>query len=172
MWVGFVGPGVNNRGMDQQTFADETDYRPTMLALLGLQDEYQHEGRVLAEEIAPSALPSGVRENEIAFLELAAALKQINAPLGQLGKDSLKVSTVALNGSDPNDETYTALEGQLADITNARNALAGQMLVLLENAEFNGMPVSEREARPLIIQASLLVAYVHFLAEFTTNAGI
>ena len=167
VWVGLVGPGVNNRGMDNETFADETDYRPTMLALLGLQDEYQHEGRVLAEEILPSALPSGVRENELTFIELAAALKQINAPFGQLGKDSLKISTVALNGSDPEDETYTVLEGQLADITTARNALAGQMLVLLENAEFNGVPVSQREATPLIIQADLLVAYTHLLAEIT-----
>jgi len=101
VWVGFVGPGVSNRGTDSATFADETDYRPTMLALLGLQDEYQHEGRVLAEEIEPSALPSAVRESGAAFVQLAAALKQINAPLGQLGKDSLMVSTVALNGSDP-----------------------------------------------------------------------
>lgn len=171
VWVGFVGPGVSNRGMDQQTFADETDYRPTMLALLGLHDEYQHEGRVLAEEITPSALPSGVRGNESTFIELAAALKQINAPFGQLGKDSLKVSTFALNGSDPNDETYKLLEGQLADITTARNTLANQMLVQLENAEFNGIPVSEREARPLIIQASLLVDYVHLLAVLTGNGA-
>jgi hypothetical protein len=169
VWVGFVGPGVNNRGIDSSTFADETDYRPTMLALVGLADEYQHEGRVLAEEFEPSALPSGVRENGALFVELAAALKQINAPLGELGKDSLKVSTVALNGSDPKDETYKLLEGQLANITIARDALASRMLVQLENAEFNGIPVNEREARPLIVEASLLVAYVHLLAAVSTN---
>ena len=170
VWVGFVGPGVDNRGTDSVTFADETDYRPTMLALLGLKDEYQHEGRVLAEEIEPSALPPAVRESGPAFVQLAAALKQINAPLGQLGKDSLIVSTVALNGSDPNDATYNRLESQLADITVARNAIASQMLVLLENAEFNGQPIRERDAVPLIVQADLLLAYVHLLSEVSTHA--
>jgi hypothetical protein len=90
--------------------------------------------------------------------------------LGQLGKDSLIVSTVALNGSDPNDATYNRLESQLADITVARNAIASQMLVLLENAEFNGQPIRERDAVPLIVQADLLLAYVHLLSEVSTHA--
>ena len=169
VWVGFVGPGVANRGIDNGTFADETDYRPTMLALLGLADEYQHEGRVLAEEIEPWALPNGVRENSSTFVELAAALKQINAPFGQLGKDSLKISTVALNGNDRNDATYNRLERELTNITAARDALAGRMLVLLENAEFSGRPISDRDARPLIEEAFLLVAYTHLLAEVSAK---
>ena len=169
VWVGFVGPGVSNRGMDRVTFADETDYRPTMLALLGLTDEYQHEGRVLAEEIEPWALPIGVRENPTTFVELAAALKQINAPFGDIGKDSLKISTVALNGNDPKDVTYTRLENQLASITIARDAIAGRMLTMLEDAEFNGKPVNNLEARPLIVEALLLVAYVHLLAQVSAK---
>jgi hypothetical protein len=164
-----VGPGIQKRGVDSQTFADETDYRPTMLSLLGLQDDYQHEGRVLSEEFSSSALPRGVGQGRQQFEALAASLKQINAPFGQLGKDTLAISTVALNGSDANDATYTRLESQLTDIGTARDAIAGKMLQLLEAAEFNGQPVTLREAAPLILEADLLLAYTHLLLEVSTN---
>ena len=62
-WMGLVGPGVKVGKMDNVTFADETDYRPTMLSLLGLKDDYQHEGRVLAEEVEPWALPDAVSDD-------------------------------------------------------------------------------------------------------------
>jgi hypothetical protein len=170
VWVGFVGPGVLKRGIDSITFADETDYRPTMLSLVGLQDEYQHEGRVLSEEFSPSALPPGVAKGRQQFEALAAALKQINAPFGQLGKDTLAISTVALNGSDANDATYTRLENELTNIGTARDAIAGQMLQLLEAAEFNGQPINAREALPLILEADLLLATTHVLMQVSTHS--
>jgi len=167
-WLGLVGPGVKTRGVDRWTFADETDYRPTILALTGLQDDYQHEGRVLAEEIEPWALPHGVQEDQDAFVALATAFKQINAPLGQLAKDSLKISTVALESSDTNDATYTRLEREINNITVSRDALANRMLALLEDAEFNGKHISELEALPLISQAYFLLAYTHLIEELST----
>jgi hypothetical protein len=169
VWVGFVGPGIVNRGIDSKTFADETDYRPTMLSLLGLRDEYQHEGRVLSEEISPWALPHAVGQGRQTFEALAAALKQINAPFGQLGKDTLAISTVALNGNDAKDATYTRLENELTKIGADRDAIAARMLHLLEAAEFDGRPISEREAFPLIVQADLLVAYTHLLMQVSTK---
>ena len=169
VWVGFVGPGVQKRGIDSNTFADETDYRPTMLSLLGLQDDYQHEGRVLTEELSSSALPKSLSESKPQFEALAAALKQINAPFGQLGKDTLAISTVALNGSDANDATYTRLENELTNIGNTRDSIAGRMLSLLEGAEFNGQPISVRDAAPLVIEADLLVAYTHLLMQVSTK---
>jgi hypothetical protein len=169
VWVGFVGPGVQNRGIDSRTFADETDYRPTMLSLLGLHDEYQHEGRVLSEELSSWALPRSVGEGRQQFEALAAALKQINAPFGQLGKDTLAISTVALNGNDANDATYTQLEKQLTNIGTTRDAIAGRMLNLLEAAEFDGQPINLREAAPLILEADLLLAYTHLLMQVSTK---
>src|ERR1700722_1006866 len=169
VWVGFVGPGVQNRGIDSNTFADETDYRPTMLSLVGLQDDYQHEGRVLTEELSSSALPRSLSESKPQFEALAAALKQINAPFGQLGKDTLAISTVALNGSDAKDATYTRLENELTNIGANRDAIAGKMLALLEGAEFNGQPISVRDAAPLILEADLLLAYTHLLMQVSTN---
>jgi hypothetical protein len=169
VWVGFVGPGVEKRGIDSRTFADETDYRPTMLSLLGLKDDYQHEGRVLSEELSSWAMPKGASNDRLAFEALGAALKQINAPFGQLGKDTLVISTVALNGSDANDATYTRLENELTGIGNIRDVIAGRMLSLLENAEFSGKSINVRDAAPLILQADLLLAYTHQLMEAATK---
>ena len=49
---GIVGPGVAQRGVDNSTWSDHTDSQPTMLALLGLRDDYTPDGRVLGEVIA------------------------------------------------------------------------------------------------------------------------
>ena len=46
-WVGMVGPGVEKSGSPATSFwSDHTDIRPTMLALLGLKDDYVSDGRV------------------------------------------------------------------------------------------------------------------------------
>src|SRR5262249_23335774 len=94
-WLGMVGPGVEQSGIDNETWSDETDIRPTMLALLGLKDDYLEDGRVLAEDLERSALPKSVKEDE-SFIPLAVAYKQINAPLGALGLATLAISTTAL----------------------------------------------------------------------------
>ncbi len=43
-WIGMVGPGVLNRGVDSTTWTDHVDYRPTMLLLAGIKDSYVHDG--------------------------------------------------------------------------------------------------------------------------------
>ena len=168
-WCGLVGPGIKKRGIDSQTFADETDYRPTILALASLQDDYQHEGRVLAEEFESWALPKGVSHDLGSFVTLAAAMKQINAPLGQLAKDSLKISTVALEGDDPGDNTYTFLEREISTITAVRDDLVSRMLTELEDAEFNNKPVNRIHAAIMADEAYALLAYVHFLEAITAH---
>ena len=55
--MAFVGPGVTARGVDSTTWADETDVRPTMMALLGLHDDYVSDGRVLLEDVSRAFLP-------------------------------------------------------------------------------------------------------------------
>lgn len=135
-WLGMVGPGVKHLGVDGNVWSDHTDTRPTMLELLGLHDDYQHEGRVLFEIIQPSALPEAVRDNLGKLTQLGQSLKQINAPVGTLSLSTLKISTTALESSSPNDSTYTQLENQLLQIAQSRNVLADQMLNILETAEF------------------------------------
>lgn len=98
-------------------------------------------------------------ESQLQFAALAAALKQINATFGQLGKDTLVISTVALNGSDADDATYTRLENELTNVGATRDDIVGRMLTLLESAEFNGQPINARDAAPLILEADLLLEH-------------
>ena len=53
---GFVGPGVRNLG-ETSLWTDHADVRPTMLSLLGLTDDYSHDGVVVPTYLADSALP-------------------------------------------------------------------------------------------------------------------
>lgn len=137
-WLGMVGPGVQHLGIDNNVWSDHTDTRPTMMQLLGLKDDYSHDGRVLYEVLNPSVLPPVIRNNLGLFVALAQVYKQINAPVGQLGLASLQVSTVALESNAPNDSTYTSLEAQLSALTTSRNAIASQIIAFLEAAEFGG----------------------------------
>jgi hypothetical protein len=164
IWLGMVGPGVDQAGVDRVTWSDHTDIRPTMLTLLGLTDDYQHEGRALTEELTGWAEPSAVKKGGN-FVALAQALKQINAPVGPLALASLHASTVALESGDMNsDATYTSIESQLASFTSQRDALAAQILALLEAAEFNNQPIPDQQAANLIQQAQALLSNVQDFA--------
>jgi hypothetical protein len=159
-WLGMVGPGVRKNGVDDDTWSDHTDIRPTMLFLLGLQDDYQHDGRVLVEDLHHNLLPTPLREDEVNFRILAQLYKLINAPVNELGLDSLKASTSALGGDDA---TYSQVESQLNSITSQRNALAGKMIQQLEDAEFNGKSLDWRKTWSETIQALQLLDRVEDL---------
>jgi len=135
-WLGMVGPGVKQLGVDHSVWSDHTDIRPTMLELLGLRDDYQHEGRVLFETLKVSALPITARPHLNSLISLGQLFKQIDAPLGALGLQTLAISTKALESNSANDQTYIDLENQLTATTQARNAVANQIIALLETAEF------------------------------------
>jgi len=162
-WLGIVGPGVQARGVDADTWSDHTDIRPTMLMLANFKDDYLHDGRALVEDLDGSVLPPGL-SNESAFLALSAVYKQINAPVAELGLDSLTISTKALESNDKGDKTYVSLEQQLMKFTSRRNTLANQIKHLLENAEFKGKPLDDITVNDLINQANVLLTDVHNLA--------
>jgi hypothetical protein len=154
-WLGIVGPGVQAMGSFGDVFSDHTDIRPTILSLARLTDDYAHDGRVLFEALNDGVLPKSVRDHLDLVSELAEAYKQINAPLGKLGRKTLTgISTQALTGDDA---TYSALEAQIVDLTNKRNNIASQMIAILENAFFNGQQVDEGAAHKLIKQAEDLL---------------
>src|SRR5215472_5992623 len=108
------------------------------------------------------ALPASVSANADEFTALAQAFKAIDAPVGPLGLASLRVSTRALAGSDA---TYSNLENKLSGVTSIRDLLAGQILDQLENAEFNGQPLSQNKAQVLIDESYQLLDYVQNLAQ-------
>ena len=158
-WIGYVGPGITNRGTDSTTWSDHTDVRPTMLWLLGLQDSYIHDGRVIVEAI-DSLLLTGPLSTNTAFQNLATIYKQINAPFGQLANDTLVISTAALASTTTNDAMYTALRGKIAAWTNLRDTIAGKMRAVLSGAAFSGQTINEPRATQYISLAQGLLAEV------------
>ena len=156
-WLGFVGPGVAGRGQDSETWADHADVRPTILALVGLQDPYVHDGRALFEVMAENARPVRLRGHRETLASFVDVYKQINAPFGQLAQDSLTVSTAALVSETPNDATYAALQGKIAGWTARRDTLADQAKGLLDGATFRDQKIDEVDARRLISDARTLL---------------
>jgi hypothetical protein len=167
-FLGLVGPGVAANGVDNSVWSDHVDIRPTMLVLTGLRDDYQDDGRALVEEFNQWALPKGVSKSgdhfDNEFVELARAYKQINAPNGDLGRTSLRISTRALaSGTPGSDSRYVQLENAISNITLARDVLAAQMLQQLQDAEFNGKQINEEQERRLTFQADVLLGLVHLI---------
>jgi hypothetical protein len=157
IWLGLVGPGLKNSGQDDRTWSDHTDVRPTMLSLLGLHDSYVHDGRVLTEAVEEHAYPVRLHGHTRMLRELASLYKQINAPFGRLGMDSLKVSTAALASNTPSDGLYTALTDKIINWTDRRDALAAEMKALLQGAAFYDQFFDEVRARHLINHAEALL---------------
>jgi hypothetical protein len=165
IWLGIVGPGVSNLGQDDRTWSDHTDVRPTMLALLGLRDTYIHDGRVLTETIDKHVQPGRLRDHTHALKKFANIYKQINAPFGQLGIDSLKVSTAALaSGDSANDDIYIALTNKIMNWTSERDAIADEMRAMLNAAAFNDEFFNEVRGTQLTAQAEALLEEVRSCA--------
>jgi hypothetical protein len=151
-WLGFVGPGVRRQG-DTDVWTDHTDVRPTMLALLGLQDDYVHDGRAISESLQPWALPRTVREHSSSVFVLSQVYKQLNAAFGVFAKDMLVASTNALSaGTASNDTTYARIEAGIQDLTTQRDALATQIKTVLDGATFKGRAIDEREVQRLSLK--------------------
>ncbi len=92
-WLGMVGPGVTHRGVDGALWSDHTDIQPTMMAALGLRDDYQPDGRVLTELLDRPALAASARSHYSLLVRLGQAYSQIEAPVGAFGLDTLRAST-------------------------------------------------------------------------------
>jgi hypothetical protein len=159
-WLGMVGPGVTNLGIDNTTWSDHTDIRPTLMVLLGLKDDYSHDGRALTEDLDGWARPAATRLNG-GYAKLAVMYKQIDAAVGQFGLVTLMVSTDGINGDN---SLYAQKESQLESLSSQRDKLAGQMIALLEGAEFNGQAITQQQAQPLVAQGQALLGQANALA--------
>jgi hypothetical protein len=99
------------------------------------------------------------REN---FTELAEVYKQLNAPVGKLGRASLVWSNRSVTGTD---KTYAHYLKRIGEITEERNEIASQIKTVLNNAEFQGQPVGEGNEDGLGHRAKALIDEVTDLAE-------
>jgi len=158
-WLGIVGPGTRKLGVDRKVWSDHVDIRPTIMALTGLRDDYMDQGRVITEIMKGDAGERGGQD----LVRMGAALKQINAPVGQLSLDSLRFATrAALSGTDAADGAYIAADSKIAGWTARRDSLARQMLSLLQRS--GDQEVDSRQAQELTRQAQALLAEVHLAA--------
>jgi hypothetical protein len=183
-WSAFVGPNVAANGIDgpdptqspavtapdgtgtvpafstHGTWADETDVRPTMLALAGLHDDYQTDGRVITEIL--SHTPRALRGTE----PLAACYKQLDASVGTFGTDTLLSESAALaSGSSADDHQYVATEAALRFLADQRDALATSMKTTLSHAAFDGVAPSAGTTLGESIGCNLLLFLAHQLAQ-------
>jgi hypothetical protein len=173
-YIGLVGPGVRNLGLDgwgpaqgpnsagansgqnvvvdennPGPWTDETDIRPTEMYLLGLRDDYEHDGRVITQILADpnSALSApGVTA-------LGACYKQLNSSVGQFGNDTLLADTKAIESSTPGDQLYIGTDKALAGLEKIRDALALQIKGQLEAAAFQDRPIFAAGAETFACQA-------------------
>jgi hypothetical protein len=179
-WLGLVGPGVENLGLDGPdaafgpnsagnaarglttvpqtslfgTWADHTDTRPTLLALVGLHDDYTGDGRVLTEVLTT---PPGAASDPL-FLPLAQCYKHLNSSVGLFGTDVIVADTAALKtGSGANDTPYQTFESKLQSLGAARDKLAGTIKQELWNDEFLGENLPAQAFGNLIGCAGLLL---------------
>jgi hypothetical protein len=161
-WLGIVGPGVRNLGQDDSTWTDHTDWRPTILSLVGLDDSYVHDGRVVVEPLSSWAVPEALRAHHEKLLQLGAVYKQLNAPFGEFSTDVLVASTEALKSGSATDDTgYASIEDQIESLTSARDSLAGQIRTTLDDAAFGGKALDNQQAKAFITQAEDLISQAH-----------
>ena len=158
-YIAMVGPGVRNLGVTNPSdfFSDHVDLRPTFLMLLGLKDDYQHDGRAILEMIDPNILPSSLHAHSETLLRLGQLYKQINAPFGSLSQSTLTVSTYAIQSTSDGDTVYNTLEGKIAAWTSERDNIASQIKLKLEGAEFSGLSINEQQAKQLITDGQSLL---------------
>ena len=158
-FIAMAGPGVRHIGVTQPTdfFTDHVDLRPTMMYLLGLKDDYQHDGRVIMEMVDPNVLPASLHAHTETLLRLGQIYKQINAPFGTLAQSTLIVSNFAIQSESDGDAVYASLEAKIAAWTAERDTLCAQTKQMLEGAEFSGVPINEQAAKAVIDQSQSLL---------------
>jgi hypothetical protein len=158
-WVGMVGPGVVNNGVDgpgpaggneaqdpnstktvpeastQGTWVEETDIRPTLLYLLGLKDDYESDGHVVTPALTN---PNAALQ---ATWDLAKGYDQINSSVGQFATDTLIADTNGLaTGSSSDDTTYEDVQAALHQLADDRDTAAAPIKRVLNNAADGIMP--------------------------------
>ena len=97
--------------------------------------------------------------------KLDAAYKQLTAPFGSVGMDSLKFATAAIRtGSSTDDAAYVAAEAKLGSWLTKRDQIAGQIKSLLNGLAHGGPAPSNATITSLTSAANDLIAEVHAAA--------
>jgi hypothetical protein len=137
-----------------------------MLSLLGMTDSYVMDGRVITQILDNRGRGESRRlsddDHGDTVTELGNVYKQLNAPYGAFGLDTLVASTTAIKSTD--DLVYDSIETKIANLTFARDVLAGTIRSALDDVSFGGGKVDSSQARAWIRQAQSLIDQAHALA--------
>jgi hypothetical protein len=191
-WAGFAGPGVAVKGLvgpDPQhgatatvagqnglptltvpgvgsldTWAEETDIRPTLLSLAGLRDDYLSDGRVLTGILRHRS--DDRRGGQLD--ELATYYKQLNSSVGGFATDALRADSAALASASAGDQTFNRIESRLTQLADQRDALAQQIKTTLTQAEFGHGEPNWFAVGFELARARLLLQQAHDLAASVT----
>jgi hypothetical protein len=166
-WLGYVGATVRHLGQTNSIWTDHPDVRPTMLSILGLRSDYVQDGAPEAQIIRHRSLPRGLRRDARAYELLVSAYKQLDAAVGQFGRDSEIVSTTATESASPGDAVYRGFDHQLAACQTVRDALADRIRSAINDAAFGGGPISPAEAGFLSFRANALIGEMHALSRLS-----
>ena len=149
-WLGMVGPGVRNGGIDDSTWTDHTDIVPTVNALLRLSPDYQPDGRVITQILTPSEARGG---NSESLTELGDLYKQLNAPYGDFAHSLIVAST---NGIKADDGTYLSTEQQIQQLTFQRDRLVQRIKDVLDGSANGHREQLIHDGQTLLGQARML----------------
>jgi hypothetical protein len=152
-WVGMVGPGVEHHNVYDQVWTDHTDVRPTIMTLTGLKDDYETDGRTITEILKGDAMPNTLNGQKLE--RLGAVYKQLDAAFGEFAHNTLLASTSAVKSTD--ETRYESIESQIQSLTSQRDALADQIRTGLNNAEFNGANLDNKQVKDWTKQAEDLI---------------
>jgi hypothetical protein len=172
-WAGVAGPGVANLGTTK-VWTDHPDLRPTLLALLGLQDDYQGDGRVITQILNPGVVNAAMTTST--GTQLGTLLKELNAPVYQssegandgFGTATLVADTEALESNATNDSTYSTVESDIATITGERNQVVGDIEARLASAQ-SGTPIDPSAAATDESNGQCLLTYANALKAYAAN---
>jgi hypothetical protein len=167
-YVGFVGPGVKHLGLDgnqagrgpssagansgQVTVAqthlkgpwvDETDLRPTLMYLVGLRDDYEHDGRVISQILADPNRALSAR----GVAALGECYKQLNSSVGAFAAATPIADTKALESTSNGDATYLHVAAELRALELRRDTLALRIKAELETAAFGDVRIADAAAQ-------------------------
>jgi hypothetical protein len=181
-WVGMAGPGVAVNGVDGPqpadgneshdpeatktvpeastvgTWVEETDIRPTMLYLLGLNDDYLSDGHVITHALA--TVPASLA----ATADLASGYDQINSSVGQFATDTLIADSKALaSGSVSDDSAYASEQQTLQQLAGDRDEAAAKIKQTLANAAAGTTP-GRGELQSELSREKALLEGAHTLA--------
>jgi hypothetical protein len=193
-YLGLVGPGVRHLGLDGSApnqgpnsagpnsgqvtvpnehtkgpWVDETDIRPTIMYLLGLKDDYEHDGRVITQVLAsPNKALSGH-----GVTSLGECYKQLNSSVGDFGTDTLVASTEAVESTSTGDSVYRRANRALAGLDLVRDRLAETIKGELEAAAFQDTKVPDVAGQTNACRATIGAAarLAHQVKNWETGKG-